>query len=160
VAGSYGTAILSKFPLENTRTVFIFSDKDETAVAEAEVEIGGQRFTVYDVHPDSSDAAMLVFAQTLLYRLHDKPNAIALGDYNLRDYEEAYKLIDSKLTNAWTSVYPSEISPDGVDMSGENRIDHIFLSPNLEAVDPFYVLPPESATDHPVHWTDVTWSQP
>jgi hypothetical protein len=63
-------------------------------------------------------------------------------------------------TNAWTSVYPSEVSPDGVDMSGENRIDHIFLSPNLSAVDPIYVLPPESATDHPVHWTDIVWESP
>jgi hypothetical protein len=45
-------------------------------------------------------------------------------------------------------------------MSGENRIDHIFLSPNLTALDPTYILPPESATDHPVHWTDITWSNP
>ncbi len=52
---------------------------------------------------------------------------IALGDYNLRDYEEAYRLIDDNLVNAWVSVYPSEIGADGVDMSGENRIDHIFL---------------------------------
>ncbi len=86
---------------------------------------------------------MLVWAQTLLERSKDKPYVIALGDYNLRDYEEAYKLIDSVYTNAWTSVYPSEISPDGVDMSGENRIDHIFFSPSLSARNPVYVLPPE-----------------
>ena len=160
VAGTYGTAILSKFPLMNTRTVFIYSDKDETGVTEAEVELAGLRITIYDVHPDSSDPAMLVFAQTLLRRSQDKPYVIAMGDYNLRDYEEAYQLIDSVLTNAWTSVYPSEISPDGVDMSGDNRIDHIFLSPNLTAVNPTYILPPESATDHPVHWADIMWGSP
>ncbi|MFZ2096916.1 MAG: endonuclease/exonuclease/phosphatase family protein [Anaerolineales bacterium] len=157
VAGTYGTAILSKFPLLNTRTVFIYSDKDETGVAEAEVEVAGLRFTIYDVHPDSSDSAMLAFAQTLLDRSKDKPYVIAMGDYNLRDYEAAYQLIDSVLTNAWTIVYPSEISPDGVDMSGDNRIDHIFLSPDLTAFNPTYILPPESATDHPVHWTDIRW---
>jgi endonuclease/exonuclease/phosphatase family metal-dependent hydrolase len=160
VTGTFGTAILSRFPLENTRTVFMYSDKDETGVAEAEVEVGGLRFTIYDVHPDSSDPAMLGFAQHLLERSQSQPYVIALGDYNLRDYEEAYQLIDSVYTNAWTSVYPSEISPDGVDMSGENRIDHIFLSPNLTAVNPTYILPPESATDHPVHWTDVIWENP
>ncbi|OGO61326.1 MAG: hypothetical protein A2032_02950 [Chloroflexi bacterium RBG_19FT_COMBO_49_13] len=85
---------------------------------------------------------------------------IALGDYNLRDYEAAYLLIDEVLSNAWVSVYPSEISPDGVDMSGENRIDHIFLSQNLSALNPTYILPPESATDHPVHWTDILWGSP
>jgi endonuclease/exonuclease/phosphatase family metal-dependent hydrolase len=160
VAGTYGTAILSKYPLLNPRTVFIYSDKDETGVAEAEVEVAGMRFTIYDVHPDSSDPAMLAFAQTLLARSQDKPYVIAMGDYNLRDYEEAYKLIDSVYTNAWVSVYPSEISPEGVDMSGDNRIDHIFLSPNLSALNPTYILPPESATDHPVHWTDIVWRAP
>jgi endonuclease/exonuclease/phosphatase family metal-dependent hydrolase len=158
--GTYGTAILSKYPLQNTRTAFMYSDKDETGVAEAELEIAGVPFTVYDVHPDSSDPAMVAFAQTLLTRSAGQPNVIALGDYNLRDYEEAYKIIDRTLTNAWTSVYPSEISPDGVDMSGENRIDHIFLSPNLAALNPTYILPPASATDHPVLWTDITWSNP
>jgi endonuclease/exonuclease/phosphatase family metal-dependent hydrolase len=158
--GTFGTAILSKYPLSNTRSVFIYSDKDETGVAEAEIEVGGRTFTIYDVHPDSSDAAMLVFARTLLERSKDKPNVIAMGDYNLRDYEEAYQLINSGLTNAWTSVYPTEISADGVDMSGENRIDHIFISPNLEARNPMYVLPPESATDHPVHWAEIHWGNP
>jgi endonuclease/exonuclease/phosphatase family metal-dependent hydrolase len=160
VTGTFGTAILSKFPLLNTRTAFMYSDKDETGVAEAEVEVAGLLFTIYDVHPDSSDPAMVTFAQTLLARSQDKPYVIALGDYNLRDYEEAYQLIDSVYTNAWTSVYPSEISPDGVDMSGDNRIDHIFLSQNLSALNPTYILPPESATDHPVHWTDIVWGSP
>jgi endonuclease/exonuclease/phosphatase family metal-dependent hydrolase len=158
--GTFGTAILSKFPLQNTRTVFIYSDKDETGVAEAEIVVDGLTFTIYDVHPDSSDPSMMAFAATLVDRSKDKPYVIALGDYNLRDYEAAYRFIDSHLVNAWTSVYPDEIGADGVDMSGENRIDHIFLSPNLIAVDPQVVLPPESATDHPVHWTDILWSTP
>ncbi len=160
VSGTYGTAILSKYPLLNTRTAFMYSDKDETGVAEAEVKVAGLLFTIYDVHPDSSDPAMVAFAQTLLERSKDKPYVIAMGDYNLRDYEEAYKLIDSVYVNAWASVYPTKISPDGVDMSGDNRIDHIFLSPNLKALNPTYILPPESATDHPVHWTDIVWGSP
>jgi endonuclease/exonuclease/phosphatase family metal-dependent hydrolase len=158
--GTFGTAILSRYPLLNPRSVFIYSDKDETGVAEAEIEVGGRTFTIYNVHPDSSDAAMLVFAETLLERSKDKPNVIAMGDYNLRDYEEPYQLIDSVLTNAWTSVYPTEIGADGVDMSGENRIDHIFISPALGVRNPAYVLPPESATDHPVHWAEIYWENP
>jgi len=129
-------------------------------VAESVVEVAGLSFTIYDVHPDSSDPAMVAFARTLIERSQGKPYVIAMGDYNLRDYEEAYKLLDGTFVNAWTSVYPSEISPAGVDMSGENRIDHIFLSPNLAAVNPTYILPPASATDHPVHWTDITWVKP
>ena len=155
ITGTYGTAILSRYPLHNTRTVFTFSDQDEIGTAVAEVEIGGQIFTVYNVHPDGSDTAMLVWAETLLERSKDKVNVIALGDFNLRDYEEAYQLIASKYINAWDSVYPSKIDPNGIDMSGENRIDHIFFSPSMSARNPVYILPPQSATDHPVHWAEL-----
>lgn len=157
--GTYGTAILSRYPLVNTRTVFTYSDQDEIGTTEAEIEIGGELFTVYNVHPDGSDTAMLVFAESLLEQSLGKPNVIALGDYNLRDYEEAYQLIDAVFTNAWVSNYPSEIGPDGVDMSGDNRIDHIFFSSELVARNPIYILPPDSATDHPVHWTEIIWEE-
>jgi endonuclease/exonuclease/phosphatase family metal-dependent hydrolase len=63
-------------------------------------------------------------------------------------------------TNAWTSVYPSKISASGVDMSGDNRIDHIFVSKTLGVRNPVYVLPPASATDHPVHWAEIFWGNP
>ncbi len=157
VTGTYGTAILSRIPLQNTRTVFTFSDQDEIGTTEAEIEIDGRTFTIYNVHPDGSDRAMLVWAEALLERSAGKPNLIALGDFNLRDYEEPYQLIASTYTNAWESVYPSKISPDGTDMSGENRIDHIFFSPSLAARGPVYILPPASATDHPVHWAEIIW---
>jgi endonuclease/exonuclease/phosphatase family metal-dependent hydrolase len=159
VTGTFGTAILSKYPLLNTRTVFTYSDQDEIGTAEAEIEVAGQRFTIYNVHPDGSDTAMLAWARTLLERSEGKPNVIALGDYNLRDTEEAYQLIAGTYTNAWVSVYPSRISPDGTDMSGRNRIDHIFVSPSLGVRDPVYILPPASATDHPVHWAEVFWGK-
>jgi endonuclease/exonuclease/phosphatase family metal-dependent hydrolase len=157
--GTYGTAILSKYPLLNTRATFTYSDTDEIGVAEAEIEVNGQRLTIYDVHPDGSDTAMLTFARALLERSKEKTYLIALGDYNLRDYQAAYKLINDVYTNAWSSVYPTGIG-NGVDMSGENRIDHIFVSPALGVRDPFYLLPPESATDHPVHWAEIYFKKP
>jgi endonuclease/exonuclease/phosphatase family metal-dependent hydrolase len=160
VAGTYGTAILSKFPLLDTRSVYTYSDTDEIGVAEAAIAVNGKRFSIYDVHPDGSDTAMLVFARALLQRSQDKPYVIALGDYNLRDYEEAYQLINRVYTNAWTSVYSNEISADGVDMSGDSRIDHIFVSHSLWVSNPVYILPPASATDHPVHWTEIHWEKP
>jgi endonuclease/exonuclease/phosphatase family metal-dependent hydrolase len=157
--GTYGTAILSKYPLKNARTVFTYSDKDEIGTAEVEVAIGGEVLTIFNVHPAGSDTVKLVFAESILKRSAGKQNVISLGDYNLRDYEEAYQLIDEVFNNAWVSNYPSEIGPDGLDMSGENRIDHIFISQDLKAEDPVYILPPESATDHPVHWAVITWGE-
>ncbi|MFN3309184.1 MAG: endonuclease/exonuclease/phosphatase family protein, partial [Anaerolineales bacterium] len=72
ISGTYGTAILSKYPLSNTHIIFSYSDQDEIGTAVAEIEIGGRRFSIYNVHPDGSDTAMMVFAQTLLEQIGDK----------------------------------------------------------------------------------------
>jgi len=160
VMGTYGTSILSKYLLNNVRTAYIYSDKDENGIAEAEVTVAdGVTFTIYDVHPDGSPLVDMTFAKTLIDRSKGKPYVIALGDYNLRDYEEAYQLINSVYTNVWTSIYPAKISADGTDMSGENRIDHIFISSDLQARNPMYILTPDSATDHAVHWAELYWTK-
>jgi endonuclease/exonuclease/phosphatase family metal-dependent hydrolase len=157
VTGTYGTAILSKYPLENPRAVFSYSDQDEIGTAEAEITVDGKQFTIFNVHPAGSDEAKLVFARTLVERANQRENVIALGDYNIRDWEEPYLLIDAGYKNAWMDAYPDGIDESGLDMSGKERIDHIFVSPNLRVLDPIYVLPPDSRTDHPVHWTDILW---
>jgi endonuclease/exonuclease/phosphatase family metal-dependent hydrolase len=157
VTGTFGTALLSRYPLLNPRSVFTFSDQDEIGAAEAEIQVGDRRFLILSVHPDGSDTAKTIFAQTLLERAASYENVIALGDYNLRGWEAPYQMIDAAYQNAWMTVYPSGISPDGLDMTGKNRIDHIFISPGLTVQDPVYLLPPESASDHPAHWAEISW---
>ncbi len=157
VTGTYGTAILSKYPLENTRAVFTFSDQDEIGTAEAEITVGGTTFSIFNVHPDGSDEAKMVFANTLVDRASQQEHVIALGDYNLRGWEQAYLVVDAHYKNAWMDAYPSGVDEQGLDMSGRERIDHIFVSPHLQVADPVYILPPASWTDHPVHWTDISW---
>lgn len=159
ISGTYGTAILSKYPLQNPHVVFSYSDQDEIGTAVAEIEVGGKRFIIYNVHPDGSETAMMAFAQTLLDQIGDQRYVIALGDYNLRDEDAAYQVIAGRLSNVWESLYPSRISPSGIDMSGRNRIDHIFLSAPLKPLWATYLLPPDSATDHPVHWAEIGWEE-
>ncbi|HTX92793.1 MAG TPA: endonuclease/exonuclease/phosphatase family protein [Anaerolineales bacterium] len=157
VTGTFGTAILSRYPLRNSRSVFTFSDRDEIGTAEAEIEVGGQTFSIHDVHPDGSDTAKLAFARSLVDRTEGVKNVIILGDFNLRDTEAAYQLVAAVYDEAWLTVYPTKIGPDGTDMSG--RIDHIFVSPDLTIHNPTYLPPPASASDHPVHWATVEWEK-
>jgi endonuclease/exonuclease/phosphatase family metal-dependent hydrolase len=100
---------------------------------------------------------MLAFAWTLLARAKGKENVIALGDYNLRESEEAYQLVSNELQNAWLEIFPTGVDDGGLDMSGDKRIDHVFISPHLNVLDAIYLLPPESATDHPAHWVEIGW---
>jgi endonuclease/exonuclease/phosphatase family metal-dependent hydrolase len=157
VAGTYGTAILSKFPLQDPHTLFSYSDQDEIGTAAAQITLDGHTFTIYDVHPDGSDTAMMVFSRTILAETEGKNSVIVLGDFNLRPDEQAYQVIDAVLTNAWESAYPDGVGADGTGMSTRKRIDHIFVSPDLGVENPVYLLPPDSATDHPAHWADITW---
>jgi len=159
VTGSYGTAILSRFPLQKTLSFFTYSDQDENGTAEAQIDVDGRTFTIYNVHPDGTDEAKLALAQAVLERASTQSNVIILGDFNMRDYDAGYKLIDSVYTNSWMSVYPTGISTAGLDMTGKNRIDHIFVSKDLKVRDAVYLLPPASATDHPLHWAVIYWQK-
>lgn len=159
ITGGYGTAILSRYPLENTLSIFTYSDQDENGTAEVQIEAGGKFFSIFNIHPDGSDEAKMAIVKMLLERTANQANVVILGDFNMRDTENAYHMIDSVFTNAWMSNYPTGISSDGVDMSGRNRIDHIFVSKNLMVRDPVYLLPPASATDHPVHWAEIHWEE-
>jgi endonuclease/exonuclease/phosphatase family metal-dependent hydrolase len=151
VAGSFGTAILSRYPLFNARTVFTYSDTDENGTAEAEIAVGGRLITIHDVHPDGSKAAKLAFAKMLVERAQGDENFLALGDFNLRQDAEAYQVVASKYADAWYNLHPEDT---------ENRwIDHIFVSEGMEVKDATYLLPPDSATDHPVLWAHVFWNK-
>ncbi len=153
VTGTFGTAILSKYPLRNTRSVFTYSDMDEIGTAEAEVEVGGKVLSIHDVHPDGSATAKLAFARSLVDRSAGQANVIALGDFNLREDQEAYQVVAASYTDAWKSLHPSETG------AGKGWIDHIFVSANLGVKDPTYLLPPDSASDHPAHWTTILWDK-
>jgi endonuclease/exonuclease/phosphatase family metal-dependent hydrolase len=158
VTGTYGTALLSRYPLENPRTFFTYSDQDEIGTVQAEILVGGQRLAIFNVHPDGSDQAMMTFAETLLQRAASYSLVISIGDYNLRNNEAVYQIIDAVYKNAWMGRYPSGVSSDGLDMSGTKRIDHIFVSPQVTVTDAVYVLAPASHTDHPVHWAVISWA--
>ena len=54
----------------------------------------------------------------------------------------------------------SEKRSSGLLMAGKRidmrqRIDHIFLSDDLEVIEAHYLPTPESQTDHPAHWALV-----
>ena len=151
VTGTFGTAILSKYPLRDTRSVFTFSDMDEIGTAGAEIEVGGRLLSIHDVHPDGSAMAKLALARNLLERSAGEESVIALGDFNLQETDEAYQLVAARYTEAWMSIQPTE--------TGEGWIDHIFVSPGLGVRNPVYRLPPDSASDHPAYWTEIFWEK-
>jgi endonuclease/exonuclease/phosphatase family metal-dependent hydrolase len=157
VTGTYGAAILSRYPLRNVHAVFSYSDRDEVGTSEAEITVGGKTLLIRDVHPDGSPAAKLAFARAMLQADAGRADVIMLGDFNMRIDNPAYQLLAATYPEAWTLVHAAGLAPDGTDVS--DRIDHILISPDLGVRDPVYLPSPASASDHPAHWAVVYWEK-
>jgi len=161
ISGTYGTAILSRFPIENPRTFFTYSDADENATAVAEIEIHGRRIAIFSNHPAGSPETRVAHAKALMDEAEKYPLAIAMGDFNFRQDDPWYGAVTAKLEDSWLSRYPDGIGKPhptiaaahaGETLDMRERIDHIFVSPGFEVIESHYLPPPESETDHPIHW--------
>lgn len=178
VAGTFGTAILSRFPLSSSHTIYTYSNKDEIGTAVSEITIAEQNITIINSHPAGKADAKMVHINAVTEIAKENKMVIALGDYNFRQDSPFYKTITGELYDAWLSLYPDAIGPVDtakLDLSFKNRksldgellpdgkqdmtarIDHIFLSKEFEVIEAHYLPAPESGTDHPLHWAVVRW---
>jgi endonuclease/exonuclease/phosphatase family metal-dependent hydrolase len=168
VGGTFGTAILSKYPLQNVRTLYSFSDVDETGTAVAEFEVGGRRIAFLNSHPAGEHPSHQAHTDAVIEIASTYEHVIAVGDYNHRQDSSYYADLSKVLTNSWAAVNPSAIGPrhpsigvarDGstepLDMS--RRIDHIYVSDTFRVDEAYYVPIPESMSDHLIHWAVLSW---
>lgn len=160
IAGTFGTAILSRYPIEDARTIYTYSDADEVGTAIIEITINGKPVRLYNNHPAGSDTVMNAHADMLVKEIAKGGPVIATGDFNSRPNEAPYKAIAAVLHDAWATLHPDAKGPGYSLETGQEegeidmtrRIDHIFFSDDFEVLEAHYVLPPESQTDHPAHW--------
>lgn len=147
VTGTFGIALLSRYPIENPRTFFMFSEGEQTASLEAEINFEGERYHVLVTH--LGNGGPIIQQQQVLQRLADKQNVIAMGDFNFRPATEQYTLTVQTLQDAW--VLGGETPTDGLDP--QRRIDHIFVSPGVNVHAARYLTSPVS--DHPALLVEI-----
>ncbi len=178
VTGTFGTAILSRFPLDSCRTIFTYSDKDEIGTSVAVISVCNQDITIINSHPAGKEKAKHGHIDMAAKLAKEHDFVIAMGDYNFRQDSPYYKKITGILSDAWLKLYPDAIGPvdiDKLDLSFQKRnnssglllekgkldmkgrIDHIFLSKDFDVLEAHYIPTPESETDHPAHWAIVRW---
>ncbi|MHA2424909.1 MAG: endonuclease/exonuclease/phosphatase family protein [Candidatus Thorarchaeota archaeon] len=156
VTGTTGVALLSKYPIENPRTIYHYAedvDRKQTATIEAEITVGSKTFTVYVTHTYGRTATKMILQNDILEMSTGKSDVVFMGDFNFRPFTEPYNLTTAVLDDSWWVKWPT-----GVDVMGENnsrRIDHIFLSSGTVVSDCDYVTDPQS--DHPAYWVDIQW---
>ncbi|MHA1612998.1 MAG: endonuclease/exonuclease/phosphatase family protein [Promethearchaeota archaeon] len=157
IYGTYGTAILSRFPITYSESIFSYSHKDETGTAYATIEINGEDFHVFSSHPDGNASNHLDHMNAIIDKITSESltNVISMGDFNTRPYSEYYNISVAVLDDAWNREYPTGIDAFGNNMT--RRIDYIFISPEF-ILDGAWVIPEgPSQTDHNVFWSTISW---
>ena len=150
VTGTFGIALLSKYPIQNPRTFYMYSKGEQTAVIEAQIIAGGKTYNVFVTH--LGNGGPLVQQEQVLEEVGQQPDVIAMGDFNFEPSGEQYRRTTARLADAWMLKWPQ-----GADDQGYNptkRIDHIFVSPGIQVVDARHLLSP--ASDHPAVVVEIT----
>ena len=152
VAGTFGAAILSRFPIGNAHTVFTYSDSDEVGTAVAEIRLGDQALGFVSVHPSGGDRVMNAFVAALKSEALVYKRVIAVGDYNFTAREPYFQTLSQTLQDSATLLGAEHMKRQGGTENLPGEIDHIFVSRNIEVLESRYLQAPDSQTDHPAHW--------
>ena len=148
VTGTFGVALLSKYPIENPRTFFVYSKGEQVGVIEAEITIDGKTYTVYVTHLGNSGPIFQI--RQMLDGMRGQDNVIAMGDFNFRPYEEQYALPTADYDSAY-DIAEQKISPPELDMN--DRIDHVFVSQGIQVSYVEYTS--KGISDHPGMFAEI-----
>ncbi|MBK6433255.1 endonuclease/exonuclease/phosphatase family protein [Candidatus Amarolinea dominans] len=151
VAGTFGIALLSRFPIENPRTYYLFSEGEQVAVIAAQITVGDRTFEVFVNH--LGNGGPLIQQQQLLELMAGRTNVIALGDFNFRPDSEQYRLTTQQLADSWTLRWPAWRDDQG--QQPQRKIDHIFVSAGTDVRQARFI--PSPASDHPAVTATIGW---
>jgi len=147
VNGTFGIALLSRFPIENPRTFYMYSLGEQTASIIADIAVDGVRYTILVTH--LGNGGPIIQQEQVLAVLDQQPNVIAMGDFNFDLESGQYALTRQTFASAWELAG----SPAVPGLEVDHLIDHIFLSPGIEVLSAGYIVSPMS--DHPALWAEI-----
>lgn len=155
VTGTFGIALLSKYPIENPHTYYLYSEGEQVAVIEADITVAGTPFKVYVTH--LGNGGPIIQMRQMLELMRGEENVVAFGDFNFRPYEEQYAISVAEYDDAYVQALES-FAPTTWGESGkfdiEERIDHVFVSPGMQVLLAEYFTEDES--DHPGLYVEIS----
>jgi len=149
VPGTFGIALLSRYPIVNPNTFYMYSVGEQTATISAAISVNGVPYNIFVTHLGNDGD--LVQQEAILQEARGLNNVILMGDFNFRPDTEQYQLTTQTFRDSWLVKWPSGVDDQANDPA--RRIDHIFLSPGLEVLDARYLNGPES--DHPAYYVEI-----
>ncbi|HEY8496138.1 MAG TPA: endonuclease/exonuclease/phosphatase family protein [Limnochordales bacterium] len=157
----YGNALLSRFPLQDARTVRlpVGPGREPRAAVAAEVELKGATVTVLGTHLGLSRSDRLAQTARLVELAAARNGPVVLmGDFNAQPgAPEIRHLLAAGLVDASELAGDPGPGPTFPAANPRARIDYVFVSPDLagrvEAAGPW----PADASDHLPVVVDLTW---
>jgi endonuclease/exonuclease/phosphatase family metal-dependent hydrolase len=156
VVGTFGVALLSKYPIENPRTFLMHGFTEQKGSIEAQIAVGDRTFNVVVTHLASHEKdppGNYPQQEEILSVVAGKENVLLIGDFNFGPDTEHYKLTTETLDDSWVLRWP-DVDKRTVDFKGEG-IDHIFVSPGTRVTDAQYL--PDRESDHPATIAVIEW---
>ena len=166
VTGTYGIALLSKFPIINPRTFYMESKGEQTATIWAKIIVGTTEFNIFVTHlgnyeDPAEDRSQIVQQENILSLMPGLQNVILMGDFNFRPNTEQYNITVAELYDCWELVPPSlqligDVPESWVPRLPHARIDHIFVSGDLNTTVSRVLYTGGNAADHPCVYASLT----
>ena len=152
VTGTFGIALLSKYPIRNPSTFFMFSKGEQTATIEAQIDVGGNLFNVFVTH--LGNGGPIIQQEGIIEELNRKTNVILIGDFNFRPNTSQYNLTSGLLNDSWIIARKTDIEYlEDLEYNINQRIDHIFVSSEISVSECQFIVSKES--DHPAVWATI-----
>ncbi|HNQ87034.1 MAG TPA: endonuclease/exonuclease/phosphatase family protein [Verrucomicrobiota bacterium] len=148
-AGTFGIALLSRYPLARARTSYLDSKGEQIAVIEADLILGETTYSIGVTH--LGNGGPVLEQRQVLSLVEGKPHAILMGDFNFRPGTESYRLTTARLEDAWLGAGERQLDPPHLEV--DRRIDHVFVTPDLRVQRVAYQDYGES--DHPAVVVDL-----
>ncbi len=156
VTGTFGLALLSKYPIENAMTFYMYSEGGEqTATIQAEITVGTTTFNIFITHlgnyvNTSVSRAQIIQQENIISRIEGKSNVILMGDFNFIPNTEQYNITTAILNDCWEVADNSilgTLPTSWIPRLPAERIDHMFVSPGTIVSSCRYFG--GTASDHP-----------
>ncbi|UCH58882.1 MAG: endonuclease/exonuclease/phosphatase family protein [Anaerolineales bacterium] len=151
VTGTFGIALLSRYPIQNPRTFYMYSEGEQTATIWAQIQVDSRTFNVFVTH--LGNGGPIVQQQAILREVQGVENVILMGDFNFRPDTDQYRITTDLLDDAWLLRWPT--GSEALGLKPDQRIDHVFVSPGTQVLYASYLLIPES--DHPLEVVEIGW---
>ncbi|MFX1516978.1 MAG: endonuclease/exonuclease/phosphatase family protein, partial [Promethearchaeota archaeon] len=152
VTGTFGIALLSKYPIRDPSTFFMYSKGEQTATIEAQIDVGGTLFNIFVTH--LGNGGPIIQQEGIIDNLDGKTNVILIGDFNFRPYTSQYNLTNGLLNDSWVIAGNTDTEYlDDLEYDISQRIDHIFVSSGISVSECHYIVSKES--DHPAVWATI-----